>query len=57
MHAALATYVASWDTYVKQLVAAFFAETSDPGLLKYSALHAMLLSLQQEALKKFNTPN
>ena len=57
LHAALATYVASWDSYTKMLSAAFFTETADPGLLKFSALHDLLSSLHRGAIKKLNTPN
>ena len=56
-HAALATYVASWEAYVNKVVIGFFDSTSNPFDPKFHALHTIAKSTTERLLKRFNTPN
>jgi hypothetical protein len=57
LHAALATYVASWDSYIKKLVIEFYSETSDPLSPSFFSFHTLLKSLMETASERLNTPN
>lgn len=57
LHAALASYVAAWESYIENLVAEFFSETIDPQLPKFSAIHSILRERMLAEAKFFNTPN
>lgn len=57
LHAALASHVAAWESYVERLVANFLLEVADPTIAKYLALHSILEPLAHAAIEKYNTPN
>lgn len=57
LHAALASCVATWESYIERLITNFFAETIDTQIAKFLAMHSLLRALAQTAGEKFNTPN
>lgn len=57
LHAALASHVAAWESYVERLIDNYFAETSDPQVLKFLAIHSLLQALAKKASQRFNTPH
>lgn len=56
-HACLAGQVASWNAYVSNLVEVFFTVTANPLDVKFHAMHSLLKSRSEDAVKRFNTPN
>ncbi len=57
LHAALASYVAAWESYIERLITNFFTESFDIQVVKFVVLHSLLQSLAKTASEKFNTPN
>jgi len=57
LHAALASYVAGWESYIERLITNFYAEAIDIGIRKFVALHSVLQVLGQRATDRFNSPN
>lgn len=56
-HAALATYVAGWDNYIKSSIREFYSRTSDPLDVRYFAMHSISRTLTESILQKLNTPD
>jgi hypothetical protein len=56
-HATLASLVASWDAYLKELVRNFFAETADPSNPGFHATHEIARRASELHSRRFNTPN
>lgn len=57
LHAALAAYVAAWDSYLNTVVKEFIDKTSSPLDVEYSGIHARYADFANRSLEKFNTPN
>ena len=57
LHAALASHVASLDSYLNNVVKEFRECTRKPLDLEYSLIHDGLESFIEKSLRKFNTPN
>jgi hypothetical protein len=55
--AALVADVAAWNAYVAGLVRDFYAETADPFLIKFHAIHTVARKAAETLLDRFNTPN
>ncbi|MUZ71202.1 hypothetical protein GOZ90_00805 [Agrobacterium vitis] len=56
-HAALAKYVAGWDSYLNQVIFEFVQRLADPAFTDYLSLHSIVAPIVDQKLKKFNTPN
>jgi hypothetical protein len=56
-HAALASIVAAWDAYLKDLVRDFFTETANPRDPGFHAIHEVARLASENRTKRFNTPN
>lgn len=56
-HAALATYVAGWDSYLNQVTAEFVQKTASSTDTGYVSLHSLVAPIIEQKLRKFNTPN
>ncbi|WP_432382549.1 HEPN domain-containing protein [Duganella sp. P38] len=57
LHAALASQVAAWEVYIKNLLAEYFLKTGKPTDASFSAIHSLLQARMKVAAKKLNTPN
>ncbi|WP_340117908.1 hypothetical protein [Pelagibius sp. 7325] len=57
LHASLAAYVASWDSYLNNVVREFCAGIRKPLDPEYSQVHGSLEVFVERSLKRFNTPN
>lgn len=57
LHAALATYVAGWDSYLNQVTTEFVQKIANPGDTVYASLHSLVVPIIEQKLKKFNTAN
>lgn len=57
LHAALAIYVAGWDSYLNQVTAEFVQKIANPTDAGYISLHSLISPIVEQKLKKFNTPN
>jgi hypothetical protein len=57
LHAALASHVAAWESYVERLITNFFDETFDAQVPRFLAVHSLLRTLGTNAADKFNTPH
>ncbi|NVM76360.1 hypothetical protein FHW83_002155 [Duganella sp. SG902] len=57
LHAALASQVAAWEVYIKNLAAEYFVAIGKPTDASFSAIHALLQLRMKAAAKKLNTPN
>jgi hypothetical protein len=57
LHAALASHVAAWESYVERLITNFLAEIIDIQIPKFVALHSIIQPLAETASQRFNTPN
>ncbi len=55
--ASLVACVATWDTYIKDLVNDFFNESADPLTPRFHAVHSIAKEQALDRLKRFNTPN
>ena len=56
-HACLAGLVAGWNAYVSSIVGSFFTVTANPLDIQFHAVHSLLRSRSEDALKRFHTPN
>jgi hypothetical protein len=56
-HAALASLVAAWDTYLNTLIDEFYTSILDPTDPKFHSLYTVAKNNADRAKKKFNTPN
>lgn len=57
LHAALAMLVAAWESYLERLVREAQQAVADSTNTKLSAALALLASLTEKEIKRFNTPN
>jgi RiboL-PSP-HEPN len=57
LHAALASHVAAWESYVERLITNFLAEIIDIQIPKFVALHSIVQPLAETASQRFSTPN
>ena len=57
LHAALAMLVAAWEAYLEHLVREAQQAVADSANTKLSAALALLSSLTEKEIKRFNTPN
>lgn len=57
LHAALTSYISSWDAYLNNLALEFFNVIFDPKNPKYLSLYNVALNLINDKVNKFNTPN
>lgn len=57
LHAALATYVAGWDSYLNQVTTEFVQKIANPTDAGYVSLYSLIKPIIDQKLKKFNTPN
>ncbi|MGR6431085.1 hypothetical protein ACU5AY_09215 [Rhizobium sp. PAMB 3174] len=56
-HAALAKYVAGWDSYLNQVIMEFLQKIADNSVVDYSSIHSLFSPIVYQKLCKFNTPN
>lgn len=56
-HAALSINVASWDSFINDIVKDYYQTIANPLDLHFNAIHGKLNQLAITALTKFNTPN
>jgi len=56
-HAALTGYVATWNAYIDNLVRDFYDVIADAANPKFDAIHTLAMSMTENALARFNTPN
>lgn len=57
LHAALAKYVAGWDSYLNQVITEFVQRIANPTDADYVSLYSLITPIIDQKLKKFNTPN
>lgn len=57
LHAALAAYVAAWDSYLNQVIKEFIDKLMVLDDLDFLSLHAIFMPIATQKLQKFNTPN
>jgi hypothetical protein len=56
-HAALASAVAAWNAYLKEIVREFFASIATPLVPASTALHGIASSAAERIISRLNTPN
>lgn len=56
-HASLSATVAAWESYVQDIIKAFFSEIALPGSYGFHALHTVAREQAQQSLRQFHTPN
>ena len=56
-HAALASTIAAWNAYLKEIIREFFSSISTPLLPTSIALHNIARSAAEQITSRLNTPN
>lgn len=56
-HAALASAVSAWESYLERVDNEFLLATARPAVQGYAAIHALLRDIAASKTAKFNTPN